>query len=129
MPAIRRRDLLAYVSGAAVAGTILVLPYVGRAILTQLWPGGPALEMPFFLLPLVFGAWNVVRVRRGAPLGAATWGVLLGLVVAAGGNALMALRGLWTPSLLLLFGWVPAVYAIAWTFLVAPLNHALEADG
>jgi len=129
MPAIRRRDLLAYVVGAAVSGTILVLPYAGRALQALLWPGGLVLDAPFFLLPIAFGAWNVVWVRRGSPLGPAAWGALLGVVIAAGGNVLMALRGMWAPSLLLLFGWIPTVYAIAWTFLVAPLNEALEVGG
>lgn len=106
-----------------------MLPYAGRALLALLWPGGLVPDAPFFLLPIAFGAWNVVWVRRCAPLGAVAWGALLGVVVAVGGNVLMALRGMWAPSLLLLFGWIPTVYAIARTFLVAPLNEALDVDG
>jgi hypothetical protein len=121
---MRRRDLLAYVIGAAVAGTALVFPYAGRALLSGYVP----LDVPFFLLPIAWGVWNVLWVRRAAPRAAPAWGALLGAVVAVAGNLLMAVRGTWSPSLLLLFLWVPTVYALGWTFVVVPLNRALDAE-
>lgn len=126
MPAIRRRDLVAYVSGAAVAGTVLVIPYAGRALLSALWPGFVTLDAPFYLLPIAWGAWNVACVRREgtAP---SRCGAALGIVVATAGNLLMLLRGAWAPALLLLFAWLPVVYALAWTFVVDPIAQALDA--
>ncbi|MBM4245597.1 MAG: hypothetical protein FJ148_17615 [Deltaproteobacteria bacterium] len=114
--------------GAAVAGTILVLPYTGRALLQLLFPVLPPLDAPFFLLPIAFGAWNVLWARRGAQPDAPRWGALLAVLVAAGANTLLALRGAWGASLLLLFLWVPTVYALVWTFVVAPLNRALDVE-
>ncbi|MFN8601081.1 MAG: hypothetical protein U0842_11470 [Candidatus Binatia bacterium] len=125
MPAIRRRDLAAYVCGAAVAGTALMIPYAGRALLSVLWPGFVTLDAPFYLLPIVWGAWNVAWVRRGATAPQAC-GAALGVALATGGNLLTLLRGAWAPSLLLLFAFLPTVYALAWTFVVAPLNEALD---
>ena len=34
---MRRTELLAYLIGAGVAGTLVVVPYVGRAILTAIY--------------------------------------------------------------------------------------------
>lgn len=125
---MRRRDVLAYVIGAAVAGTALLLPYAGRALVRLAWPDFVTLDAPFYLLPIAWGAWNVVWVRRGAPGSPAVWGALLGGTIALAGNLLMALRGAWAPSLLVLFAWIPTVYAIGWAFLVVPLNEALDVD-
>ena len=125
---MRRRDVLAYVIGAAVAGTALVFPYAGRALLSTFFPLIVPIDAPFFLLPIAWGAWNVLWVRRCVATSPPLWGVLLGVLVALGGNLLMAARGAWGASLLLLFLWVPTVYAIGWTFVVVPLNRALDAE-
>lgn len=126
---MRRRDLLAYVIGAAVAGTALVVPCAGRTLVRAAWPGLVTLDAPFYLLPIVWGVWNVLWVRRGALGSPAAWGALLGVAVALAGNVLMALRGAWAASLLLLLAWLPTMYALAWTFVVAPLDRALDVDG
>lgn len=126
---MRRRDLLAYVVGAAVAGTALAVPYAGRTLLRAAWPGFVTLDAPFYLLPIVWGVWNVLWVRRGALGSPAVWGALLGGAIALAGNLLMALRGEWAASLLLLFAWLPVMYALAWTFVVVPLDRALDVDG
>jgi hypothetical protein len=125
---MRRRDLLAYVIGAAVAGTALLFPYTGRALLRVLWPTFVTLDAPFYLLPIAWGVWNVLWVRRGGHGSPARWGALLGLVIATAGNLLMAVQGAWAPTLLLLVAWVPVLYAFAWTFVVIPLNEALSVD-
>jgi hypothetical protein len=49
-------------------------------------------------------------------------------MIAAAGNALMAMRGTWGAYMLLLFIWGPAIYALGWTFFVVPLNRALEVE-
>lgn len=125
MPAVRRRDLIAYVTAAAVAGTALVIPYAGRALLAAAWPGLVTLDAPFYLLPIAWGAWNVARVRRGS-VAPHVCGATLGVALATGGNLLMLLRGAWAPSLLVLFAFLPTVYALAWTFVVVPIEQALD---
>jgi hypothetical protein len=125
---MRRRDLLAYVIGAAVAGTALLFPYAGRALVRVLWPSFVTLDAPFYLLPIAWGVWNVLWVRFGGQGSPPRWGALLGIGVATAGNVLMAVQGAWAPALLLLFAWIPLLYAIAWTFVVVPLNQALDVD-
>lgn len=124
---LRRREVQAYLIGAAVAGTLLVLPYTGRALASRLAPELVAVDVPFFLLPIVWGLWNWLWVRLRTPCAAGTWGALLGLQVALALNVLRAARGDWFPAAGLLVVWLPPLYALAWVFVVAPLNRALEA--
>lgn len=125
---MRRRDLLAYVIGAAVAGTALLFPYAGRSLLRSYVPMLLPIDAPFFLLPIAWGLWNVLWVRLRAPVAPPVWGAMLGVLLATAGNILMAGRGAWGASLLLLFLWVPTVYALGWTFVIVPLNRALDAE-
>jgi hypothetical protein len=125
---MRRRDLQAYLIGAGVAGTALVIPYAGRSIASLVIPGWDATDVPFYLLPIVWGFWNWGGVRLAHPAPPWLRGVLLGLVVALAVTVLHLWRGHWFSGLLLLFGWIPTIYAIAWTFVIAPLNRAFDVE-
>jgi hypothetical protein len=125
---MRRRELQAYVIGAAVAGTALVLPYGGRAVAAVAVPDLVAVHLPFFLLPIGWGAWNWLWVRLRPPVPPAAWGALLGLVAALFVNGLLAIRGQWFAAVGLLVLWLPTVYAFAWAFVIVPLNRALRAE-
>lgn len=124
---MQRRSLLAYLIGAAVAGTLLFFPYAGRALIDRYAPLIP-LDAPFFLLPIAWGGWNLLRARLRPAVSPGAWGALLGLLLALGINLMFVLRGQWSGPLLLLGLWVPAVYAILWTFIVVPLNRALDVE-
>ena len=129
MTAVPRRELLAYLVGAGVAGTILIGPYTGRAIITLLAPQSlPLTYVPFFLLPLLWGVWNWLRVRLCPPLGAGAWGAFLGFLLALGVNALLAAEGRWFTGALLLPLAIPALYYLLWAFIVGPLNEGLGVE-
>lgn len=123
---MRRRELQAYLIGAAVAGTALILPYAGRSLASVVLPNLEAADVPFFLLPIVWGIWNLLWVRLGEPLAAPLWGALLGVLVAMAVNTLLAVRDQWYPAQLLLVPWIPVLYAIGWTFIIVPLNRAFD---
>ncbi|HEY8518420.1 MAG TPA: hypothetical protein VIS07_23145 [Candidatus Binatia bacterium] len=125
---MRRRDLQAYVIGAAIAGTALVLPYAGRALLRAMFGDVVAVSVPFFLLPIAWGFWNVLWVRLRPRVAPAAWGALLGVGAALAANGWLALRGEWFPAVALLVLWTPTIYAFAWAFVVVPLNRALGAE-
>ena len=123
----RRRDLLAYFIGAGLGGTLLVGPYLLRSTVSQL-VGGNALTPPFFILPIAWGFWNVLWVRRQPALSIGAWGALLGVLLAAGMNVLAALHGDWFSAMLLLLIFVPGLYYLVWLFIVGSLNEALGVE-
>ncbi len=126
---MRRSDLLAYLIGAGIAGTLLVFPYTGRAIAGTVLPDVVITQVPFFLLPILWGVWNLVYVRRQPPLDIAVWGAILGLLGGLGVNALLWVQGAWFGAAALLPLFLPAAYYLLWLFVVGPLNQALKVDG
>jgi len=126
---IRRAELLAYLIGAGVAGTLLVVPYTGRSIVTAIFPQlEPLTYVPFFLLPLVWGLWNWLRVRLRPPVGIGAWGAVLGLLLAIAVNLLLAAEARWFTGAVLLLVAVPAGYYLLWLFLIGPLNGGLGVE-
>jgi hypothetical protein len=125
---IRRRDLLAYLIGAGIAGTLLVGPYTLRSTVIQ-FVGGNAVQPPFFVLPIAWGLWNLGWMRRQPAMGIGAWGALLGALLAVGVNLLIWLQGDWFPAMLLLPLFMPGLYYLFWLFVVGPLNEALGVEG
>jgi hypothetical protein len=125
--AVRRSGLQAYLIGAGVAGTLLVFPYTGRAVLSVVVPDVAVARVPFFLLPVLWGAWNWLYVRRHPPVGIAAWGALLGLWIALAANALLWWEGQWFAAALLLPAFLCILYWLIWLFVVGPLDDALGA--
>jgi hypothetical protein len=119
---MRRRELLAYLVGAAVAGTLLVGPYAGRALIASFVPLVP--YVPFFLLPIVWGGWNWLYVRLEPRLDVGAWGAVLGLLLGLAVAALFYVRGTWFAATALLPIFLPLVYFLLWRFVVGPLNDA-----
>ena len=127
---MRRRDLLAYLIGAGIAGTILVGPYALRVVAGELFmPGRAVPVIPVVLLPILWGVWNLVWARRHPPVSIGTWGALLGFAAASGVNGYLWLAGVWFPAVGLLLVFLPVVYWLVWRLVVGPLNEALRADG
>ena len=127
---VSRRELLAYLIGAGVAGTILIGPYVLRAIAGEVYVPDRALPMaPIVVLPVVWGLWNLVWARRQPAIGVASWGAALGLGLACFINLTLAARGFWFRSALLTVPFLPLVYWLLWGFVVGPLNEALGVEG
>lgn len=124
---MRRREIQAYLIGAAVAGTALVVPYAGRSVATAVVPSLIVADVPFFLLPIVWGTWNLLWVRLEMPLPAPVWGAILGAGVAVVVNLFLWWRSQWFAATMLLFLWIPVLYALGWTFVIAPMNRALGA--
>lgn len=127
---VRRRELLAYLIGAGVAGTILVAPYALRIIAGELFlPGRAVPVVPVVLLPVVWGGWNLLWARRHPRLSIGLWGACLGLAAALGINVYLLLAGVWFRAAALLLPFLPVVYWLLWRLLVGPLNEALGVEG
>lgn len=126
---VPRRELLAYLIGAGVAGTILLGPYVLRVIAGWLYMPDRVLPMiPMVVLPVVWGGWNVLWVRRHPEMGLAAWGAVLGLVLSGFVNLALAVRGVWFAHALFMVPFLPVVYWLMWGFVVGPLNEALGVE-
>jgi hypothetical protein len=126
---MRRAERLAYLIAAGVAGTLLVLPYTGRSILTTIYPQlVPLTYVPFFLLPLVWGLWNWLRVRVRPRLGIGAWGAVLGVLLAIVVNVVLVAENRWFTAATLLVVAIPAIYYLLWHFLIGPLNEALGVE-
>jgi len=127
---VRRRELLAYLIGAGVAGTILVGPFVLRdAAIRFLLPGSAVPLVPFFLLPVLWGLWNLLWARRQPRMDIGTWGAMLGLAASLSANLYLRWQHTWFGAALLLVAFLPVVYYLVWHLVVGPLNEALGVEG
>lgn len=126
---LRRRELLAYLVGAGIAGTVLIAPYALRVAASGFIPGRVVPITPVVLLPIAWGAWNVVWVRRHPPVTIATWGAALGLLAASALNTYFWAAGAWFPAVALLLVFLPVVYWLMWRLVVGPINEALGVEG
>ena len=124
MPTTRQQRVMAYMTGAGVAGTLLIGPFVGRHFVVQAFPKlrDLAYTFPFFLLPVAWGLWNWLYVRRQPRVGIGTWGALLGVFLVLAAHLLLLAQGRWIPVLLLGFLTVPAGYYLLWAFIVGTVN-------
>jgi len=130
MRKLRRRELLAYLIGAGVAGTILVFPFVLRdAALRFFLPGRTVPLVPFFLLPVLWGGWNLLWARRQPRMDIGAWGASLGVAASLVFNLYLWSRDAWFAAALLLVAFLPVVYYLLWHLVVGPLNEALGVEG
>jgi hypothetical protein len=127
---VRRRELLAYLIGAGLAGTILVGPYALRVVAGELFMPGYAVRVePVVLLPIFWGIWNLLWARRHPPLSIGLWGTVLGLGLATGINLYLLAAGIWFRAAALLIAFLPVLYWLLWRLVVGPLNEALGVEG
>jgi hypothetical protein len=127
---VRRRELLAYLVGAGVAGTLLVGPYALRVVAGEVYlPGRAVPVVPVVLLPILWGLWNLVWARRQPPVSIGAWGATFGLLAASGINGYLRAAGVWFPAAALLLVFLPVLYWLLWRLVVGPLNEALGVEG
>lgn len=127
---VHRRELLAYLVGAGVAGTILVAPFVLRdAAIRMFLPGRSVPIVPFFLLPVLWGLWNLFWVRRQPRVDVGTWGALLGLAASLAVNLYLVVRNAWFGAAALLVVFLPVVYYLIWHLVIGPINEGLGVEG
>lgn len=128
---LRRRELLAYLIGAGVAGTILVAPFLLRDAGVRLFLAEKtAPPVPIFLLlPVVWGLWNLVWARHQPRIGIGAWGATLGLAASLAANLYLLWQQAWFPAALVLTIFLPGIYYLLWHVVVGPLNEALGVEG
>ena len=126
---VRRRDLLAYLIGAGVAGTLLAAPYALRLAVIRVVAGATTMaDVPFFLLPILWGLWNLLWARRQPAMGIGAWGALLGVVAGIAVNLFLVAVGTWFPVMMLLPAYLPVLYFLLFRLIIGPLNEALGVE-
>ena len=127
---LRRRELLAYLIGAGIAGTVLVGPYVLRLVAMPIFvPGRTVPLVPIVLLPVLWGVWNALWARRHPRMSIGAWGATLGLAAACGMNGYLWATDIWFRAAALLVAFLPALYWLVWHLVIGPLNEALGVEG
>ncbi|OGP50359.1 MAG: hypothetical protein A2Y79_11580 [Deltaproteobacteria bacterium RBG_13_43_22] len=123
---MKRNKLMSYIIGAGVAGTIIVVPYVGLAFWRTVLPQIRDIYVPFFLLPLVWGFWNWLYIRLHQPFDIGAWAALLGFILGLAGNVFLYANGQWFPGVLIAPVFGAAVYYLLWHLIIGPLNKAFD---
>lgn len=124
---MKRKRLMSYVIGAGVAGTILVLPYAGLAFWRNKLPQLYNINIPYFLLPIVWGFWNWLYFRLNRPfINIGVWGGLLGIILGIAGNFYLYAKGVWFDGALIAPFFAMAVYYVLWMIIIDPLNDELN---
>jgi hypothetical protein len=127
---VQRRQLLAYLVGAGVAGTVLVGPYTLRVVVGGVFVPGHAIPVvPIVVLPILWGLWNLLWARRQPRCSIGMWGATFGIAAALGINAYLWAAGAWFRPAALLLVFLPSVYWLLWRLVVGPLNEALGVEG
>jgi len=122
---MRHDQLVAYLVGTAVAGSVLVFPYAIRPLFALIVPGLGGVQVPFFLLPVVWGLWNALHVRAAPTMDLGAWGAMLGVALGLLLNVFLYVEGTWFAAATMVPMFLPVVYLLLWRFVVGPLNATL----
>ena len=85
--------------------------------------------VPMVVLPVVWGVWNVLWVRRQPAMGVARGARRSGSAWRAPSTSCSPAAGVWFSYALLIVPFLPLVYWLLWGFVVGPLNEALGVEG
>ena len=123
---MQRNKLNAYLIGAGVGGTLVVIPHIiVRPILTSFYPGTSEIYQPYFLLPIIWGLWNLLYASFNRTPSIGVWGAILGFILGLSVCFLIYAGGYWFWAGILIPVFVPAVYFILWDLIIGTLNHTL----
>ena len=92
-------------------------------------PGSTIGHVPFFLLPIVWGLWNLLWARWTPAIGIGGWGALLGIAAGILVNLLFLAEGTWFRPASVLPLFLAVVYYLIFRLVVGPLNEGLGVEG
>ena len=120
---MQHKKLTAYLIGAGVGATLVVIPYIFfRPIMSLFRPEISGIYQPFFLIPIVWGLWNLffVCVNRRPSIG--IWGAILGFLMGLSICLLLYAGGYWFWAGIFIPVFAPAIYFLAWDIIIGSLN-------
>lgn len=120
--------LNAYLVGAGVGGTIIVMPYIVRTFWSRSFPELFEIYQPFYLIPIIWGLWNLLHASFNRPPIIGVWGAILGFILGLVINLLIYAGGYWVKAAILIPVFASALYFLLWHLIVGTLNHTLGVD-
>ena len=119
---MNRNQITAYLIGAGIGGTISIFPYLANIMWAALYPELLEVYIPFFLLPLFWGIWNLLYLEYNRSHNIGAWGAMLGLILGLGWCLLLYAKGHWFRAAMMIPIESSAAYFLFWYLIVGPLN-------
>ncbi len=119
---MQRNQIMAYLIGAGIGGTIVIFPYLGRIMWSTLYPELLEVYIPLFLLPIIWGVWNLLYLEYNRSHNIGAWGAMLGFILGLAVSVLIYANGHWFKAAIMIPVFAPALYFLLWYILVGPLN-------
>jgi hypothetical protein len=119
---MNRNQIMAYLIGAGFAGTYVIFPYLGRIMWSTIYPELLEVYFPFFLLPLIWGTWNLLYLEHNRSHNIGAWGAMLGCILGLTYNLLLYANGHWFKAAIMIPIETTAYYFLLWKFMLGPLN-------
>ncbi len=119
---MQRNQLTAYLIGAGIGGTIIIFPYLSRIMWSTIYPELIEVYIPFFLLPIFWGTWNLLYLEYNRSHNIGAWGAMLGFILGLAVCLLIYANGHWFRAAIMIPVFASAVYFLLWYILVGSLN-------
>lgn len=125
---MQRNQITAYLIGAGIGGTYVIFAYLGNIMWSTLYPELLEVYIPFFLLPVIWGTWNLLYLEHNRSHNIGAWGAMLGFILGLAYNLLIYANGHWFRAAIMIPIETTAIYFLLWYILVGPLNDTFSIE-
>ena len=122
---MNRNQIAAYLIGAGIGGTYSIFAYLDYIMWSTLSPKLLEVYIPFFLLPLIWGIWNLLYLEHNRSRNIGAWGAMLGFIMGLGICLSIYVQGHWYREAIMIPVFAPPFYFLIWYIIVGPLNDTL----
>ena len=119
---MNRNQIAAYLIGAGIGGTIVIFAYLGNIMWSALYPELLEVYFPLFLLPIIWGIWNLLYLEYNRSHNIGAWGAMLGFILGLAYCLLLYANGHWFGAAIMIPIETTAIYFLIWKFMLGPLN-------
>ena len=120
---MNRNQIMAYLIGAGIGGTYVIFAYLGNIMWSTLYPELVEVYiLPFILLPIIWGTWNLLYLEHNRSHNIGAWGAMLGFILGLAYCLLIYVSGHWYREAIMIPVFASAKYFLLWYILIGPLN-------
>ncbi len=121
---MQRNQIAAYLIGAGIGGIVVIFAYLGNIMWSTLFPELLEVYIPFFLLPIIWGIWNLLYLEYNRSHNIGAWGAMLGFILGLAICVLIYATGHWFRAAIMIPVETSAFHFLLWYIIVGPLNDA-----